>query len=103
MIGFAIWEGGIVVARGNPKNIRAISDFARKDITIVNRESGAGCRLMLDHHLAQLGIASKSVRGYGQVALGHLPAAWHVLTGKAIVASRQKPPPSPLGWPSFRC
>jgi putative molybdopterin biosynthesis protein len=83
VIGFAIWEVGIVVARGDPKGIRTISDFARKDITIVNRESGAGCRLMLDYHLAQLGITAKSVRGYGQIALGHLPAAWHVLTGKA--------------------
>jgi molybdate-binding protein/DNA-binding XRE family transcriptional regulator len=83
VIGFAIWEEGIVVARGNPKHIRTISDFARKDITMVNREPGAGCRLMLDHHLAQLGITAKSVRGYGQIALGHLPAAWHVLTSKA--------------------
>ncbi len=83
VIGFAIWEEGIVVARGNPKAIRTISDFAREDVTLVNREPGAGCRLLLDHHLAQLGIAAKSLRGYGQIALGHLPAAWHVLAGKA--------------------
>jgi molybdate-binding protein/DNA-binding XRE family transcriptional regulator len=83
VIGFAIWEEGIVVAHGNPKKIQTVSDFARKGITIVNRESGAGCRLLLDYHLAQLGIAAKAVRGYGQIALGHLPAAWQVLTGKA--------------------
>ena len=50
---------------------------------MVNRESGAGCRLTLDYHLAQLGITAGSMRGYGQIALGHLPAAWHVLAGKA--------------------
>ena len=83
VIGFALWEEGIVVGRGNPKGIREIADFARKDITIVNRESGAGCRLMLDSQLEQLGIAAVSVKGYRQIALGHLPAAWHVLTGKA--------------------
>ena len=83
VIGFALWEEGIVVGRGNPKSIREIADFARKDITIVNREAGAGCRLMLDSHLERLGIAAPSVNGYGQIALGHLPAAWHVLTGKA--------------------
>ena len=83
VIGFALWEEGIVVGRGNPKGIREIADFARKDVTIVNREPGAGCRLMLDSHLDRLGIAAHSVRGYGQIALGHLPAAWHVLTGKA--------------------
>jgi molybdate-binding protein/DNA-binding XRE family transcriptional regulator len=83
VIGFALWEEGIVVARGNPKSIREIADFARKGVTIVNREPGAGCRLMLDSHLEQLGIAPASVNGYGQIALGHLPAAWHVSTGKA--------------------
>lgn len=83
VIGFALWEEGIVVTRGNPKGIRTIADFARKNITIVNREAGAGCRIMLDSKLVQLGIAARSVRGYGQIALGHLPAAWHVLTGKA--------------------
>jgi molybdate-binding protein/DNA-binding XRE family transcriptional regulator len=83
VIGFAVWEEGIVVARGNPKSIQTIADFARKDVTIVNREPGAGCRIILDSHLHQLGIPAKSVLGYGQVALGHLPAAWHVLTGKA--------------------
>jgi molybdate-binding protein/DNA-binding XRE family transcriptional regulator len=83
VIGFALWEEGIGVTRGNPKGIRTIADFARKNITIVNREAGAGCRIMLDSKLAQLGIAARSVRGYGQIALGHLPAARHVLTGKA--------------------
>jgi molybdate-binding protein/DNA-binding XRE family transcriptional regulator len=83
VIGFALWEEGIVVGRGNPKNIREIADFARKDITIVNRETGAGCRLMLDSQLKRLGIAAPSVNGYGRIALGHLPAAWHVSTGKA--------------------
>jgi len=83
VIGFALWEEGIVVGRGNPKSIREIADFAHKNVIIVNREPGAGCRLMLDSHLDQLGIAARSIRGYGQIALGHLPAAWHVLTGKA--------------------
>jgi molybdate-binding protein/DNA-binding XRE family transcriptional regulator len=83
VIGFAVWEEGIVVARGNPKRIRAIADFARADVTIVNREPGAGCRRLLDAELRRLGVSAKSVHGYDQIALGHLPAAWHVLTGKA--------------------
>jgi len=83
VIGFALWEEGIVAARGNPKGIREIADFARPDIAIVNREIGAGCRLMLDSQLGRLGIGALSVNGYNQIALGHLPAAWHVLTGKA--------------------
>jgi molybdate-binding protein/DNA-binding XRE family transcriptional regulator len=83
VIGFALWEEGIVVGRGNPKAIRDIADFARKSVTIVNREPGAGCRLMLDSRLERLGISAVSVKGYRQIASGHLPAAWHVLTGQA--------------------
>ncbi len=44
-IAFAIWEEGIVTARGNPKNIRGIEDFPREDVCIVNRESGSGSRV----------------------------------------------------------
>src|SRR5512145_2324250 len=83
VFGFAVWEEGIVVAQGNPKAIQSVSDLARGDVSIVNREAGAGCRLLLDARLRELGIATRTVKGYDQCAAGHLPAAWHVLAGKA--------------------
>jgi putative molybdopterin biosynthesis protein len=83
VITFALWEEGIVTARGNPKAIRAIEDFARGDIAIVNREPGAGARRLLDDHLHRAGVAPAKVRGYRTEAPGHLPAAWQVMTGAA--------------------
>jgi putative molybdopterin biosynthesis protein len=83
VISFAVWEDGIVTARNNPKGIRGVEDFARADVTIVNREAGAGSRRLLDSRLKRLGIASRKVRGYGSEAPGHLPAAWQVLRGDA--------------------
>lgn len=83
VISFAVWEEGICTARGNPKAIREAGDFARRDVTIVNREKGAGSRRLLDARLAQAGVAAKSVRGYDHLAAGHLPAAWQVRTGAA--------------------
>jgi molybdate-binding protein len=50
---------------------------------IVNREMGAGSRMLLDSHLKRLGIETANVRGYDRVAPGHLPAAWQVQTGAA--------------------
>jgi len=87
---FAVWEEGIVVAKGNPKAIREIADFARKGIALVNREPGSGSRSLLDSSLKRLGIASSKVTGYKQVAHGHLPAAWQVRIGHAdcCVATR---------------
>jgi molybdate-binding protein/DNA-binding XRE family transcriptional regulator len=90
VITFAVWEEGIVVAKGNPKSIREIADFARKDVTMVNREQGSGSRMQLDASLKRLGIAPSKVAGYGEVAYGHLPAAWQVRTGQVdgCVATR---------------
>jgi molybdate-binding protein len=83
VISFAVWEEGIITARGNPKGIRGIEDLARKDIHIVNREKGAGSRRLLDSHLERLKINAKKVSGYEQNAGGHLPAAWQVRSGGA--------------------
>jgi molybdate-binding protein len=83
VISYAVWEEGIVTARGNPKDIRRIEDFARSGVRIVNREPGAGSRNLLDSHLKRLGISSNRVRGYEHEVQGHLPAAWQVQTGSA--------------------
>jgi putative molybdopterin biosynthesis protein len=83
VISYAIWEEGIVIARGNPKKIKSIEDLARKDVVIINREPGSGSRLMLDNHLHRAGITPKAVKGYQEIATGHLPAAWQVKNGTA--------------------
>lgn len=83
VISYAIWQEGIVLARGNPKGIKDISDLARKDISIVNREAGSGARFLLDSHLQKAHIATRAVKGYQNIAAGHLPAAWQVKNGQA--------------------
>jgi len=86
VISFAVWEEGMVTARGNPKGIRGVEDLARRDVVIVNREAGAGSRKLLDAELERLGISARRVRGYDRTAPGHLPAAWQVLSGEADCA-----------------
>jgi len=82
VIVFAGWEEGLVVARGNPKRIRAVEDLARPGITLANREHGSGSRQLLDARLKQAGLATRAVAGYADVpATGHLPAAWRVHAG----------------------
>lgn len=83
VISFAVWEEGVVTASANPKNIRGIEDFTRADVSIVNRELGAGSRLLLDSSLKRYRIQPRKVRGYDRLAPGHLPAAWQVLSGAA--------------------
>jgi putative molybdopterin biosynthesis protein len=83
VVSLAVWEEGLVLAPGNPKSIRSVADLARRDVTIVNREPGAGCRILLDTRLRGLGLTGQNVHGYDRLAAGHLPAAWQVRSGDA--------------------
>lgn len=83
IVSLALWEEGLVVARGNPRQIRTIADLERSDVTIVNRERGSGSRLLLDARLRGLGIAHARLQGYESIAAGHLPAARRVQAGEA--------------------
>jgi putative molybdopterin biosynthesis protein len=83
VVSFAVWEEGIITARGNPKQLREVADFAGPGVSIVNRERGAGSRLLLDAHLKRAHIDPHQVSGYERTAPGHLPAAWQVYSGSA--------------------
>ena len=76
-------EQGIMVARGNPKGIHGIADLARTDVTYVNRQRGAGTRVLLDYLLNQAGITAGQLRGYDREEVTHLAVAVDVATGLA--------------------
>ena len=85
VVTFATWEEGWIVPAGNPKGIREVADLARKDVTIANRESGAGARMLLDRKLAEAGIKSDQVKGYDHTATSHFEVARLVAEGQADV------------------
>lgn len=77
---------GLYVARDNPKGITAWRDFGRDDITMINRERGAGSRVLLDENLKLLGIYGSSIKGYKKESQSHLAVASAVSSGEADVA-----------------
>ncbi len=83
VLGLVEREQGLMVLPGNPKGIRSLEDLAREDVTFVNRQRGAGTRVLLDYHLQRLGIAPEQVRGYAQEEFTHLSVAAAVATGRA--------------------
>ncbi len=83
LINLAVRHQGFIVPAGNPENIRTVHDIARKDITFVNRQRGAGTRILLDHHLQQAGISPSSVNGYDNEEFTHMSVAVNVLSGSA--------------------
>jgi len=76
-------EQGFLVPRGNPKGIRSFGDLRRADVTYVNRQRGAGTRLLLDYHLKQEGIDPAQVQGYSREEFTHLNVAAAVKSGSA--------------------
>jgi len=76
---------GFYVKRGNPKMIKEWSDLGREDISIINREKGAGSRVLLDEHLRLLEIDSNTVNGYQNETSSHLTVASAVGRGEVDV------------------
>ncbi len=76
-------QQGLIIHRGNPKAIKDISDLARKDICMINRQAGSGTRILLDYRLDQLGIDPAVLSGYGNEEFTHMSVAAAVLSGTA--------------------
>ncbi len=76
-------EQGLIVSPGNPKNVRGLEDLTAPGLSYVNRQRGAGTRLLLDHHLARLGISPEGINGYAREEYTHLAVAVAVASGRA--------------------
>ncbi|BDG61332.1 molybdopterin biosynthesis protein [Caldinitratiruptor microaerophilus] len=76
-------DQGFMVQPGNPKGIRGFGDLARPDVRFVNRQRGAGTRILLDYHLKQEGVDPAQVDGYRREEFTHLAVAAAVASGTA--------------------
>ncbi len=76
---------GLYVAKGNSKGIRTWSDFSRYDVRMINREKGAGSRVLLDENLKLLGLHGTQVAGYDDRNQSHFAVASAVGRGEADV------------------
>jgi putative molybdopterin biosynthesis protein len=85
VITFATWEEGLLVRTGNPRSIRAVSDVADPNVTLVNREEGSGARLLLDQRLRAAGINQDQVKGYGTIVASHFEIARAIASRQADV------------------
>ncbi len=88
---------GIMVRKDNPKNILSVADLGREDVSIVNRQPGAGTRVLLDYLLRSEGIAAEKVRGYEFCSATHFDAGNMVLRGLADAAAGIKSVADALG------
>ena len=76
---------GLIVRAANPHKIKAIKDFGRPGIRIINRQKGSGTRILLDGELQRLGTNTQSIQGYDREVNTHMEVAMAVLSGVADV------------------
>jgi molybdate-binding protein/DNA-binding XRE family transcriptional regulator len=85
LVNLGVWEEGLLVAPGNPKSIACGADLARPDVRLINRDSGAGSRLLLDALLQDAAVNNTHVIGYGDEVGSHEEVARAVASGRADV------------------
>lgn len=64
---------------------RSLRDIARPGVRFINRQRGSGTRILLDHHLAQLGLSPDEINGYEREESTHSAVAVAVAGGGADV------------------
>ncbi len=79
-------EQGLYLKPGNPKNIKGINDLTKKELNYINRQRGAGTRVLFDYLLAQNNIKPEQIAGYEKEEFTHIAAAAAVGRGSADAA-----------------
>ena len=72
---------GLIVAKGNPLGIKEIKDLPQ--YRYINRQRGAGTRLLLDYELKRNGIETTMIEGYEREGATHMAVAAAVKNGSA--------------------
>ena len=81
LINLCYREQGLIVAKGNPKNIQGFRDIAKEKHTFINRQNGAGTRLLTDKVLQDEGINPSEIIGYDHEEYTHMSVAASVANG----------------------
>ncbi|MBR8840079.1 MAG: helix-turn-helix domain-containing protein [Stigonema ocellatum SAG 48.90 = DSM 106950] len=83
LISLGVWEEGLLVQSGNPLGVRTIIDLVEAGATIVNRELGAGTRMLLERTLQEAQIPFHTVKGFNHIVQSHQDVAQAVVRGIA--------------------
>lgn len=74
---------GIIVEKGNPLGIKNVADLV--NVKYINRQRGAGTRVLLDYLLKKEGIEPQQIKGYDREGATHMAVA-AAIAGKSADA-----------------
>ena len=81
VVGYVTREQGLIVSPGNPKDLTGLADLVKDGVTFINRQQGAGTRILLDYYLGELGVDKDAITGYEREEYTHLAVAAAVSSG----------------------
>lgn len=76
-------EQGLVVTRGNPLGIAGMADLGARGVRVVQRQEGAGSRILFDHLLNQTGKNPSDLEILAEVARNETDLGLAISEGKA--------------------
>jgi putative molybdopterin biosynthesis protein len=76
-------QQGLLIRKNNPKNIMGLDDLTHRNIRFINRQRGAGTRVLLDYHLKLEKIDPKDIQGYDYEEYTHLAVAVAISSDRA--------------------
>ncbi len=83
VVNFCKRQQGILVAKGNPKEIESVQDLARPGIQMVNRSPSTGTRHLIDREFQKAGICGDKISGYENEVNRHIDVGMEILGGRA--------------------
>lgn len=76
---------GFMVRKEDKGLVKNFKDLLNKDVSFVNRQRGAGTRVLLDYHLGKENIDSDKIKGYKRELNTHMAVASAVESGEKTV------------------
>jgi putative molybdopterin biosynthesis protein len=85
LINLCYREQGFIVPAGNPNQIGSFTDIIDQGLSFINRQRGAGTRLLTDKILRDTGLEPDLLPGYNHEEYTHMNVAAAVLSGSVDV------------------
>ena len=76
---------GFLIAKAKSDIFKGWESLTHKKIRFVNRQSGSGIRILLDHELKNRGISSGNISGYENEVYTHFEVGLSLISGEADV------------------
>jgi putative molybdopterin biosynthesis protein len=81
LINLCYREQGLIIQKNNPCGISSFNDIADKKLSFINRQKGAGTRLLTDKILSDAKINPSRISGYDHEEYTHMSVAAAVASG----------------------